>query len=154
MSGNCYIMLPKEYIFSNTLICFLGWNDCHCSRVCLDMKSNKVSIKTKKRGFVQTSYSSLSMSCSSWLIWEPQWLSGSTLTPDPRKHKNAHEFWAMAVWQSDACFYGLRLCNVLFYVTTISPKLFPSWHLTSSVSMAMLPKKKAYLWSACRSKGQ
>lgn len=45
---------------------------------------------------IHTSHSSLSMSCSSWLIWEPQWLSGSTLTPDPRNRTdNSHATWIL-----------------------------------------------------------
>lgn len=52
---------------------------------------SQISIKTWKYSFQQTSHSILSMSCSSWLIWEPQWLSGSTLTPvigneEPHQH--------------------------------------------------------------------
>lgn len=45
--------------------------------------------KVTKTSFTQTSHSILSMSCSSWLIWEPQWLSGSTLTPDTRNITSA-----------------------------------------------------------------
>ena len=52
---------------------------------CLMSENLLAAISTEnKLDFVQTSHSSLSMSSSSWLIWEPQWLSGSTLTPEPR----------------------------------------------------------------------
>lgn len=74
------------------------------------------------------------MSSSSWLIWEPQWLSGSTLTPDPRNTTSAQrrksEQWQYVkvmffFWMAD-CEYPPELspCNMPFWISSIFIPMF------------------------------
>ena len=83
------------------------------------------------------------MSSSSWLIWDPQWLSGSTLTPDPRnttwaQHRKSEQ------WQ---CVKVMLFLFWIWWAQSLQYALFNFRCLDPSVP-------ETYLWWACQSRGQ
>lgn len=127
-AGKTAVALQICETLNNMPVAFMSCG-CVCSYFS-SVTSSPQQTQTEPDHLVQgtrTSHSSLSMSCSSWLIWDPQWLSGSTLTPDPRNR--TRNPWTLMVLGPDG-WLGLP-------------------HLTHNT-----PRQCPYLWWASQSRGQ